>query len=177
LQRLRKRVELKDPKALLNMAMKYGRGGLGLPVDQTKCIELLRESAGLGCPPAHYQLGNFHDDGEMGLEQNEEEALKYWKKAADGGHLLSRHNLGCTANKNGDIIAAMGHWRLSASGGLKWSMDNLIYFFERGLLHHGDLAETLQAFYLARAEMKSEDRDQYIQHLKMTEKYEDYLDD
>lgn len=40
--------------------------------------------------------------------------------------------------------------------------NNLIYFFERGLLYHGDLAGTLQAFYLARDEMKSDDRDGYI---------------
>ena len=35
-------------------------------------------------------------------------------------------------------------------------------------LHHGDLAETLLAFYRSRAEMKSEDRDQYISYLKMS---------
>ena len=50
-------------------------------------------------------------------------------------------------------------------------MDNLIYFFELGLLYHGDLAGTLQAFYLARAEMKSEDRDKHIKCLKVIGKY------
>ena len=35
-------------------------------------------------------------------------------------------------------------------------------------LHHGDLAETLLAFYRSRAEMKSEDRDQYISYFKMS---------
>ena len=33
-------------------------------------------------------------------------------------------------------------------------------------------AETLQVMYHARGEMKSEDCDQYIQHLKMTGEYE-----
>ena len=32
----------------------------------------------------------------------------------------------------------------------------------RGLLHHASLSETLQAYYLARTELKSEDRDKYI---------------
>ena len=51
-------------------------------------------------------------------------------------------------------------------------MEGLIgFFFEKGLIHHGDLAETVQAFYLAKTEMKSEDRDQHIQHLKMTGRY------
>ena len=81
-----------------NLAMYYSDGGMGLPVDQAKCIELLREAAGLGSPVANYQLGNFHDDGAMGLEQNEAEALKHYEKSAESGHLVSQHNLGCTAN-------------------------------------------------------------------------------
>ena len=173
LVQLRKRVKLKDPAALCNMAMEYGRGELGLPVDEAKCIDLLRESACLGFPPAHYQLGRFHDNGEMGLEQNEEEALKYWEKAAEGGHLASRHNAGCIEGGNGNHVAAIRHLRLSASGGCRSSMDDLIEsYFEEGLLHHADLAETLQAFYRSRGEMRSEDRVQYIEYLKENYKVE-----
>ena len=60
-----------------------------------------------------------YDTGEMGLEQNKEEALKYWEKAADGGDIGARHNLGCLEEENGDRVAAMRHVRLSASGGYK----------------------------------------------------------
>ena len=167
----RKRVELKDPEALFSMAMKYGDGTHGLPVDQVKCIDLMRQAAALGFPSAQYQLGNFHQYGEMGLGQNEEKALKYWAKAAEGGDLTSLHNLGCIEADRGDLVAAMRHWRLSASGGYKRSMGALIAWFEDGLLHHGDLAETLQVFYFARAEMRSDDRDSYIEYLKMTGVY------
>ena len=65
------------------------------------------------------------------------------------------------------------HWRLSAAGGIRPSMEILIECFGDGRIHHRDLAETLQAFYRARAEMKSEDRDQYIAYLKRTGKYEE----
>ena len=176
LARRSKRVELKDPEALCHMALDYASGNLGLPVDQTKCIDLLRESANLGFPDAQFQLGDFHLTGEMGLEPNEEKAIKYFKEAAEGGELVARHNLGSIEKDNGDHVAAMRHWRLSASGGLRWSMGALIEDFELGLLHHGDLAETLQAFYLARAEMRSEDRDQYIAYLKRTGEYEEIFD-
>ena len=169
--RLRKRVELKDPNALFSMAMKYGDGTHGLPVDEVKCIDLMRQAAALGFPSAQYQLGNFHHYGEMGLGQNEVKALKYWEKAAEGGDLTSLHNLGCIEADRGDLVAAMRHWRLSASGGYKRSMGALIAWFEDGLLHHGDLAETLQVFYFARAEMRSDDRDSYIEYLKMTGVY------
>ena len=168
---LRKRVELKDPEALFSIAMVYGLGRCGLPVDQAKCIELLRESADLGFPGAQYNLGKYHYNGTMGLEQNEEEALKYYKEAAEGGHVQARYNLGCAESSNGDRVAAMRHWRLSASGGFRKSMTNLVIYFEVGMLRHADLAETTQAFYRARAEMKSDDRDQYIKHLKETGEY------
>ena len=170
--RLRKRVEGNDPFAMFTLALDYGFGELGLPVDEAKCIGLLRQSADLGSPPAQYQLGSFYDLGALGLERNEEEALNLWKEAAEGGNLVARHNLGNIEFRSENHRAAMRHWRLSASGGFKLSIDRLlIKYFEEGLLHHGDLAETLQAFYLARAEMKSENRDQYIVHLKMIGEY------
>ena len=171
LARLGKRVEGNDPCAMHNLAFGYGRGGFGLPVDQTKCVDLLRQAAGLGFPSAQYALGNYHLNGHMGLEQNEEEAIKYWKKAAEGGHLTSRHNLGISESNNGNHVAAMRHWRLSASGGYRSSMEGLIICFEDGLLRHGDLTETLQAMYRARSELGSEERDEYIKFLKTTGEY------
>jgi len=60
---------------------------------------------------------------------------------------------------------------------MKRSMNDLIcMYFEKGRLHHADLAETLQAFYLARAELRSEDRDECIEHLKRIGKYQDEYD-
>jgi hypothetical protein len=178
LARLRKRAELKDPFALCDMALSYGYGRFGLPVDQAKCIDLLRESAVLGHPPALNQLGNFHHHGNLGLEQNEDEALKYYEKAAEGGNILARDSLACAEYENGDDVAEMRHLRLAASGGYRRSMVRLIMCFEKyGLLRHGDLAETLQAFYRSKAERKSNDRDHYIEHLKKTGHYKALYED
>ena len=176
LARQRKRAGLLDPIALCNMAFDYGYGWKGLPVDQAKCINLLRQSAGLGFPDAHYSLGNFYCNGEMGIEQNKEEAVKSYKKAAEGGNIHARHNLGWAEDANGDYVAAIRHFRLSASGGLRGSMKALIIFFMNGSLRHSDLAEAVQAFYLARAEMKSEDRDKFIQYLKLKGEYNEEYD-
>ena len=55
-------------------------------------------------------------------------------------------------------------------------MGALIEYFEDGLLHHGDLSESLQTFYRSRGEMKSGDRDQYIKYLKEIGKYKDEYD-
>ena len=171
LTRVRKRIERNDPIGMVLMSSYYQKGQHGLLVDEAKCVELMRQSADLGYPPAQYQLGCFYRIGEMGLEQNDEEALKCWEKAAENGHIVALHNLGSEAAKSGDDVAAMRHLRLSASGGMRKSMSNLIQGFERGLLNHADLAETLQAMYRSTSEMRSQDRDQYIKHLKRTGKY------
>ena len=166
LSRLRKRVQHKDAYAIRNLALCYESGSDGLPVDQAKCVDLMRQSGDLGCLDALYQLGMYYHHGKMGLEKKEGEALKYWKKAAELGDLHAQHNLGYAEGNSGDTAAAMHHFRLSASGGLKISTECLLRCFEDGALRHGDLAETLQAFYRARAELKSTDRDKYISLLK-----------
>ena len=166
LSQFHKRVELKDLNALCNLAIKHGFAKNGLQVDQAKCIDLMRQCAGLGSPYAQYQLGRYHFKGEMGLEQNEEKAVKCWEKGAQGGDIYALYNLGCKEGRNGDCLAAMRHWRLAASAGFRAAMEGLITCFEKGLLHHGDLAETLQAMYLARCEMMSEERTQFIEYLR-----------
>ena len=179
LARRRSRCERKDPNALLMLALDYGHGyhgGLGLPKDQAKCVELLRESAALGCPAAQYELGTFYHTGLMGLERDHEEAMKHYEKAAEGGHVISQHGLGCIAGLKGDNVASFRHWRLSAAGGCTGSMETLIGMFEGGFLQHGDLAETMRAFYRSRAELMSKDRDAFIRHLKMTGKYKKLYD-
>ena len=86
--------------------MQYGYGQLGLPVDQDKCIDLLRESAGLGHSGAQYQLGCCHPFGQIGLERNKAEAIKWREKAVEGGDVHARYNLGCADFANGDRAAA-----------------------------------------------------------------------
>ena len=169
--RLRKRVALKDPDAMCTLAMHYGDGDFGRPVDQRKCIELLRQAACLDDPFAQFQLGVMFHTGAMGLVKDYEKARLHFEKAAEGGHVLARHNLACTEASNDDDVAAMRHWRLSASAGHRSSMETLIECFEEGFLRRKDLAETLQAMYLARAELKSDDRDTFIAYLKRTGEY------
>ena len=180
---LSRRVECRDPEALCSMAMVHGYGQLGLPVDQTKCIDLLREAADLGSPGAQHQLGVFYLNGEMGLAQNEEEALKHWEQAAESGHVQAQHSLGCMKAEQSycrntslsirctNHVAAMRHFRMAASAGYRISMESLIARFELGFLHHSDLAETLQEMYRSRSELKSEGRDQYIKYLKLAGEY------
>ena len=126
LERLSKRVDRKDSKALGILALQHGKGQRGLPVDHAKCIDLHREAADHGGVESQYNIGMYHLYGEMGLQQNEEEAIKYFEKAAERGHVDAHHALGFTERRNGEIVAAMRHWRVAASGGSMLSMDDLI---------------------------------------------------
>ena len=119
LAQLHKRAKLNDSQAMFFLACAHGFGKYGLPVDQAKCLVFLRQSTGLGFPIAHYELGVYYSTGDMGLEQNEEAVLSHWKEAAEGGNLIARHNLGSTAGRNFDLVAAMRHLRLAASGGVQ----------------------------------------------------------
>ena len=56
--------------------MHFLHGRLGLPMNQAKCIDLMRQAADLGNAVSQYQLATFHRTGEMGLGQNEEESRK-----------------------------------------------------------------------------------------------------
>ena len=69
-----------------------------------------------------------------------EELMKAYKEAAKGGHTLAQHNLGVAKYANGEYVAAMRHWRLSAPGGYRNSTGALIDCFEEGLLQHGHLS-------------------------------------
>lgn len=176
LARTRKRAELKDPHAVYNMAVAYGTGRRGLPLDMAKCHDLLHQAAGLGYVHAQYQLGLYHHFGNRGLERSEGKALEYFKVAAEGGHILARHSVGCMAHANGDILATMRHLRVAASGGYLRSKADLMRCFKDGLFHHSDLAATLQAMYLARADMRSEGRDKFIERLKEIGEYDEECD-
>lgn len=151
-------------------------GGFGISVDQAKCVALLREAAGLGSLFAQCQLGNFHYEGEKGLEQNEKEATIWWEKAAEGGDMSARFHLGNKEQISGDFVAAMRHFRLCASGGFRKAMEILMEYFEAGFLHHADLAETMRFMYLARSELKSVDRDKFVEYLKRTGRHRAGID-
>ena len=111
------------------------------------------------------------------ITKNEDLKVYEWLlERAKGGDVLSRHNIGMTEGVNGNPVAAMRHLRLSASGGDRSSIETLITGFEAGMIHHGDLAETLQAMYRARAETTSGDRDKFIAYLKSNGQYEKEYD-
>ena len=55
-------------------------------------------------------------------------------------------------------------------------MDLLTGCFEVGLLHYDALAEVMLFFYRSRAELRSDDRDKFIEYMKRNGDYTEVYD-
>ena len=58
--------------------------------EQTPAFARLRARAKEGDPDAQYNLGRIYEEGLRGVEKNDEEAKKWFTKAADQGHFLAQ---------------------------------------------------------------------------------------
>jgi TPR repeat protein len=71
----------------------YCKGVSSLHADHPDAaFDFTKKSAEKGYVPAEAALGWMYADGK-GVEQNYEEAAKWWTKAAEGGHVLAAENL------------------------------------------------------------------------------------
>ncbi len=52
------------------------------------------EAEGFSDGPSQYNLGVMYAKGTGGLEKNEKQAVKWYRKAADQGHALAQYKLG-----------------------------------------------------------------------------------
>ena len=77
-------------------------------------------------------------------------------------------NLGVFESRKGNHDVSIYHWKVAAAFGHWKSAKNLVGSFQYGDISHCDLAESLQARDKARAEMKSQDRDAYVQWLRIS---------
>ena len=93
IERITKRVELNDAKAMSILADYYSNGAYGLPQDYTKALKLWHRAAELGCALAYSNIGLTYLNGN-GVDIDMKKAVHYWELAAIGGDAVARHNLG-----------------------------------------------------------------------------------
>ena len=70
-------------KAILNLANTYAYGDTGAP-NYDRAIELVEQGMKLQMPDAFYVMGHFVEQG-LGVKQDKNAALTYFRKAADMG--------------------------------------------------------------------------------------------
>lgn len=92
---------------------------------------------------ALFSLGRLYMNGK-GVEVNQQKAVEYYQKAADGGHLSAQFNLGLAyfkgAGVSKNIEQAMALWRGAAEAGHDGAQYNV-----GALLWQGELVEQDQA--------------------------------
>jgi TPR repeat protein len=78
-------------KSKFNLALAYDRGE-GIPRNTTEAIKLYQEPAEHGDSDAQYNLGRLYE--ENGSRQNYDEAFKWYRKAANAGHIQAIQAMG-----------------------------------------------------------------------------------
>jgi TPR repeat protein len=86
-----KAAQQKNSDALLNLAFLY-HNGLGVPKDEARSFDLVRQAAEAGSPDAQFQLGMDYQDGEQGLQPDNEQARKWLHRSAAQGDVAAQFN-------------------------------------------------------------------------------------
>lgn len=120
--------------AIAYLGQMYKEGQVYL--DLEKARELTEKSASLGSGHAMNNLGKMYFFGECGILQNDDEAMKWFRKSADTGHLGGITNVGYMYS-NGHAVKrnleeAAKWYKKAAEGGYVIAMFNLAGLYEHG---------------------------------------------
>ncbi|KAL7526351.1 hypothetical protein ACHAXR_001446, partial [Thalassiosira sp. AJA248-18] len=158
IERIKKRIEAGDVGAMGMLGCRYRSGNSGVPQDSNKALELLHQAAKLGCAESHYNLATCYVQGEV-VEKDEKKAKYHWERAAMGGCVKSRRNLGVFEAKAGNMNRAMKHFMISAGFGCGKSLKNIRYGFSNGFVTKDEFEKALRAHKESKDEMQSDQRD------------------
>ena len=157
-ERVQKRVEVGDPKAMFHLGYNYDDGEFGFPQDSAKALELFIRAGELGCDKAYNNVGYAYLNGN-GVEIDEKKADHYFKLAAIGGNEVARYNLGSVEEDAGNINRALKHYMIAAEGGDDISLKKIQELYTNGHATKDDYATALRAYQAYLAEIKSPQRD------------------
>ena len=158
IKRTKKLMDRGNGRAFNHLAGLYSQGECGLPRDYQKANELYLKAGELGSAVAYYNLGDSYNRG-TGVEMDKKKAIHYWELAAMNGHIMARHNLGCSDWNTGNYDRAFRHFILAARAGYEESLDVVKQGFTKGLVTKDEYTNTLRAYDERHEEMKSDERD------------------
>ena len=159
IERLQKRVQAGDAKAIYNLGYYYRYGENGFPQDYTKALELFHQAGQLGYAAAYCSIGYAYQYGH-GVEVQNKKAMHYYELAAIGGGVQSRHNLGIMEKKTGNMERALRHFIIAAEGGFVKSLQNIKSLYSYGHATKEDYTKALRSYQTYLDEIKSKQRDE-----------------
>ena len=158
MKRIKKRMDVNDAQAYLQIGLNYYHGLTGLTQDREKALELFNKAAELGSIEAYFNIALTTARGEV--IGSPEKALHYMSVAAIGGHEVARHNLGLKEEtSNGSMERAMKHYIIAARCGYDKSLKKVGEGYKAGHVTKDEYANTLRAYQATVNQMKSKERD------------------
>lgn len=138
-----------DIAAAYEVGVRYA-DGKGVAPDLDAAVKWLGYAVSKGSPQAAYRLGSLYEN----KFQNMAEARRFYKWAAEQGHVQAMHNLAVLYAQDVDGGAenweqAIQWFRRAASYGKRDSQHNLGIIYARGLSGSSDLKEALAWFSIA----------------------------
>ena len=131
-----------------------------------KLLELL-EKAAQGHAAAQSKLGVMYTNGQ-GVPQDDGEAVKWYRAAAEQGHAGAQSNLGISyANGQGvpqDDGEAVKWFREAAEQGHAGAQSNLGVMYDKGLGVAQDYVQAHKWYNLAASQSTGEDREKYARN-------------
>jgi len=158
-KRIRKRVNVNDPKAMHCMGTLYSDGRYGLPQDDKKALELFHRAAELGNASAYCGIGVAYDFGS-GVERDPMKANHYYELAAKAGSVRTRHNLGSMEGEKGNMDRALKHFMIAVEGGSSDSLKCIQDLYTDWYATKDDYTKALQLYQTYLGEIKSKQRDE-----------------
>ena len=159
IERVKKRIDCGDDKAMHGLAMYYRDGLYGFPQDYTKALEMYHRAGNLGSAESYNNIGVAYDNGR-GVEVDKKKAIHYFELAAMQGESTARYNLGEMEEKAGNMERALKHYMIAVKDGDKDSLKQIQLFYSNGQASKEDYTKALQSYQSYMGEIKSKQRDE-----------------
>lgn len=142
--------------------------------DIDRGIRLLRRASELGSIDACASLGNAFNPLErtmyIGVERNLLTSVQYYEKAAIGGHVWSRFNLGVLNNTfYFDGSVTMNHFIIAAKQGHDHALKAVKIGYIAGVVEKEQYALTLRAHFKSKTDIESDRRKDAEQRIRINE--------
>ena len=172
---IQERIDKGDAEAIFNAGTYYANGQFGFEVNKGKAIALFTRAAKLDHGRGCARLAYAYLIGDFGLEKNVQKARYYFERAVRVGDIEAHHNLAVMQiSLKVATYQTLYLLKVAAASGYEPSLKCLEDFREAGCLSEEELEDLREAQKKAEAETKSDERDNFLQHMKSIGKsYED----
>ena len=158
IERVQKRMENDDAKAIYSIGNWYKDGKYGFVQDYTKALELYHRAAELGDAVAYCNIGYAYKSGE-GVKRDMKKAEHYTELAAMAGNDIARFNLGIMEEHEGSLDRSIKHHMIAVKDGCTDSLIMIKQMYSKGDASKDDYTKALQCYQVYLGEIKSDQRD------------------